>query len=482
MSNAARLEFPAGAIYPPWNLVFEISQNLKPDSWMLIGGLMVQAHAMLGNAEIRATTDVDLLIDVFADTTHIDSVISGLQGMGFDIKIPGLRFAPFHRMMRDDQVVDVLVADHLPSGKQKAARIGYLKLMETVGGAQALERRMHVSIEMESTFASFAMPDLLGALIIKAAACSDNRNPQRHFDDAALLASLMNNPEHDAMERFLERLSLSDYRNSIILKGGALVASMIGLDSRSTMDIDTSIKGHPLTEDEIRRIVQEIAAVPIEDDTTFEIRKVSTIMDEMEYPRVRVALDALFDSMRTPLKLDFSTDDVITPGEVSYGYGLLFEEREISLLAYNLETVLAEKMETLLARSIANTRMRDYYDLYALTGIYAKSIDYALLKSALTNTVIDRGSAALLDETDLILSEIESSDDISKQWTRYQNKYDYAAAISFTNVMNVIRKLFGDMSYTLKNGHILTDAEIERTSEEYESGTWDGTLTDTIVR
>jgi hypothetical protein len=227
MSNVAHLEFPGGVIYPPWDLVLEISQNLNPDSWMLIGGLMVQAHALLGNAEIRATTDVDLLIDVFADTSYIDSAISSLQGIGFDIKVPGLRLAPFHRMTRGNQIVDVLVADHLPSGKQKAARIGYLKLMETVGGAQALQRRMRVAIEHEGYRASFTMPDILGALVIKAAAaCSDNRNPQRHFDDAALLSSLITNAEYEKSRlrgSDLKRLSglmarLSDSQNPAWMK------------------------------------------------------------------------------------------------------------------------------------------------------------------------------------------------------------------------------------------------------------------------
>ena len=247
-----------------------------------------------------------------------------------------------------------------------------------------------------------------------------------------------------AMERFLERLSLSEYRDNMILKGGALIASMVGIDSRSTFDIDAAIKNHPLSESGIASIVKEIAAVAIGDGVTFEVMQATSIMDGMEYPGIRVALKAHFDLMRIPLKIDFSAGDVITPREVTYQYNLLFEDREISLLAYNLETVLAEKMETLLSRGTINTRMRDYYDLYVLDSMYSENVDYSLLKRALINTTADRGSNALLTDIALILDEIESSDNIAKHWIRYQDKFDYAAEIGFADVMQAVRKFFGE--------------------------------------
>ena len=168
------------------------------------------------------------------------------------------------------------------------------------------------------------------------------------------------------MERFLERLSLSQYRDNMILKGGTLVAAMVGLDNRSTMDVDATLKNLPLNEDSARKIVEEITAIHIEDGMIFEIKSVTPIMDEADYPGIRIMLDTAIETMHTPLKIDFSTGEVITPREVSYSFRLLFEERTISILAYNLETVLAEKLETLLARGTANTRMRDYYDIYVL--------------------------------------------------------------------------------------------------------------------
>ncbi len=177
------------------------------------------------------------------------------------------------------------------------------------------------------------------------------------------------------MERFLERISLSKYRNNFILKGGMLVSAMVGLDTRSTMDIDTTIKNIPLSVENARKMIEEIIAIPIDDGMAFSIKSVSEIMDEAEYSGVRANLEATLETMRTPLKVDISTGDVITPREVSYTFKLMFEERTISILAYNLETVLAERMETVIARGVANTRMRDYYDLYVLQSEYTHTID-----------------------------------------------------------------------------------------------------------
>lgn len=177
------------------------------------------------------------------------------------------------------------------------------------------------------------------------------------------------------MERFLERISLSKYRNNFILKGGMLVSAMVGLDTRSTMDIDTTIKNIPLSVENARKMIEEIIAIPIDDGMAFSIKSVSEIMDEAEYSGVRANLEATLETMRTPLKVDISTGDVITPREVSYTFKLMFEERTISILAYNLEIVLAERMETVIARGVANTRMRDYYDLYVLQSEYTHTID-----------------------------------------------------------------------------------------------------------
>ena len=240
------------------------------------------------------------------------------------------------------------------------------------------------------------------------------------------------------MERFLERLSLSQYRNNMILKGGTLVAAMVGLDNRSTMDVDATLKNLPLNEDSARKIVEEITAIHIEDGMIFEIKSVTPIMDEADYPGIRIMLDTAIETMHTPLKIDFSTGDVITPSEVSYSFRLLFEERTISILAYNLETVLAEKLETLLARGTANTRMRDYYDIYVLTNTQEHNIDNATLKEAFVNTSAKRGSIGLLSDVHLILKEVSESTVLIDRWKNYQRKFNYAADVLWADVMESV--------------------------------------------
>ena len=208
------------------------------------------------------------------------------------------------------------------------------------------------------------------------------------------------------MERFLERISLSKYRNNFILKGGMLVSAMVGLNTRSTMDIDTTIKNMPLSVENAREMIEEIIAVPIDDGMTFSIKSVGEIMDEAEYTGVRVNLEATLETMRTPLKVDISTGDIITPREVLYTFKLMFEERTISILAYNLETVLAEKMETVIARGVANTRLRDYYDLYILQNEYTHAISMEQFKAAFLATCKKRNSIQLIAEGNKILKEL----------------------------------------------------------------------------
>ena len=162
------------------------------------------------------------------------------------------------------------------------------------------------------------------------------------------------------LERLLERISLSPYRENLILKGGMLVAAMVGLDTRATMDMDTTLKGYPLTEESVRSVFADILAVPVEDHVTLTLKKLEEIHDEAEYSGIRVMLEMLLDETRQTLKVDITTGDPITPAAVDYSFRLLFEDRSIQIKAYNLETVLAEKLETIFSRSTANTRMRDF--------------------------------------------------------------------------------------------------------------------------
>jgi len=249
------------------------------------------------------------------------------------------------------------------------------------------------------------------------------------------------------MERFLERLSVSEYKTQFIIKGGILVSSMVGTDNRDTMDIDTTIRGFDLNEETLKKILMEIAEITMDDGIIFKITKVSEIMDDFEYPGIRVMMVAMLDKMRTPLKLDISTNDVITPKEIEYKYPLTFEDRSIDLLSYNLETVLAEKLETILSRGEANTRMRDFYDIAILTSGVYRDPDYSLLKTALIATADKRGTTALLDRRTEIIGQIENDADIQKHWNEYQQSYDYAAMFSLADVISAVNKLFDQIGY-----------------------------------
>ena len=258
------------------------------------------------------------------------------------------------------------------------------------------------------------------------------------------------------MERFLERLSLSPYRNNCILKGGVLVSAIVGLENRSTMDIDATIKNLPLSLQSVQKVVNEITSVELDDGMTFEIKNISTIMDEMDYAGIRIVLDTILDSMRTTLKIDLSTGDVITPSEISYSYKLLFENRTISILAYNLETVLAEKLETILSRGTANTRMRDFYDVHALENTHANNIDLEVLRAAFQNTCYKLGSFEIVRNVDLILDEIESDRDMEDLWESYKRKFEYAAEVMWDDTIKSVRNLCNECKLRFDVGYDLS--------------------------
>lgn len=244
------------------------------------------------------------------------------------------------------------------------------------------------------------------------------------------------------MERLLERISLSEYRNKLILKGGLLVASMVGLDNRSTMDMDTTVQNYNLSLESTKKMIEDIIAIPLDDGVQFLIKNIGSIMDEAEYPGIRFKLEASLDTMKTPLKIDISTNDVITPKEVNYEYKLMFEERSIPVLAYNLETVLAEKIETIISRGTLNTRMRDYYDLMILSVVKSEEINFTDLSRALEATSKKRKTQGLLSDSKNILEQIKFDAILIKQWEIYQQKYDYASNYNWNDIIKNIEQLF----------------------------------------
>ena len=243
------------------------------------------------------------------------------------------------------------------------------------------------------------------------------------------------------MERFLERLAQSEYRDNFIIKGGILVTAMIGVAHRSTMDIDTSMKNLNLSAEDALRVVNQVKDIDLDDGVSFEVKDVSNIMDEMEYPGIRVTMNANVGRLITPLKIDISTGDVITPRAIEFNYDLLLEDRSISLWSYNLETILAEKLQTVLARGILNTRMRDFYDIRMLLDTYEDKVNKAVLKDAFAATCKKRETDHLQEQAEEIIKIIEADEQLQVLWRAYQKKYSYAAEIDYASVINGVRKL-----------------------------------------
>ena len=244
------------------------------------------------------------------------------------------------------------------------------------------------------------------------------------------------------MERFLERISLSEYRDKFILKGGMLVAAMVGLDARSTMDLDATVKGANVNVEDIENLISAIVSVPIDDGVKFQLKSISEIMDEAEYPGIRVSMTTTFDGVVTPLKIDISTGDAITPREVRYSFKLMLEDRSIDIWAYNLETVLAEKLETIITRTTTNTRMRDFYDIYILDQLHGNTLNRQTLYDALLATAKKRGTERHLAEAVDVLNEVESSSVMQKLWESYRRKFSYAADLEWSIIMGAVRSLY----------------------------------------
>lgn len=243
------------------------------------------------------------------------------------------------------------------------------------------------------------------------------------------------------LERFLERVSVSEYRNNFIIKGGFLIASMVGLNSRATMDMDATIKRYPVSEETIQKMVEEIIKINLEDEITFTFKNIGEIREGDEYTGYRVALSANYPPMAVPLKLDITTGDKITPREVEYEYKLMMEDRSICVLAYNMATILAEKLETVISRGDQNTRPRDFYDIYILTKLQAENIDLETLAFALDATTRKRESSSVVKQYHKIMETVRNSEIMNRQWQNYQKDFDYAAGIEFRETCDAVVRI-----------------------------------------
>lgn len=244
------------------------------------------------------------------------------------------------------------------------------------------------------------------------------------------------------LERLLERISISKYKDNFILKGGMLISAMLGIDSRTTMDMDTTIKGIPLTKDNITNIMDEICNIEIDDNVTLKINKVELIREDDDYGGYRITFEAKYNNeMPVIMKIDITTGDKITYKEIEYSFTLMLEDRKIQIWSYNVETIIAEKFEAIVKRGVLSTRIRDYYDVYMLINTQSKIIDKKILKDAITLTAQHRGTSKIIKNWKKIVEKIANDSKMQQQWKRYQNDNFYAEEIEYNDLINAINKV-----------------------------------------
>lgn len=244
------------------------------------------------------------------------------------------------------------------------------------------------------------------------------------------------------LERLLERISISKYKDNFILKGGMLISAMLGIDSRTTMDMDTTIKGFPLTKDNITNIMDEICNIEIDDNVTLKINKVELIREDDDYGGYRITFEAKYNNeMPVIMKIDITTGDKITYKEIEYSFTLMLEDRKIQIWSYNVETIIAEKFEAIVKRGVLSTRIRDYYDVYMLINTQNKIIDKKTLKDAITLTAQHRGTSEIIKDWKKIVEKIANDSKMRQQWKRYQKDNFYAEEIEYNELINVISKV-----------------------------------------
>ena len=240
-------------------------------------------------------------------------------------------------------------------------------------------------------------------------------------------------------EALLKRISKSKYKDKFIIKGGLLLSSIFGVNLRSTMDLDTTIKGLPLDRETITRVINEIINIDVEDNVKLEIENIKDIREEELYSGFEVNLKAEFDGLKTNLMIDITTGNVITYKEVEFKYSTLFDNETINIMTYNYETIIAEKFESIISRNIDNTRMKDYYDLYMFVNLKWNDINKDTLRKAIINTSKARETLDYIDNASKYIELISEDSRLKSLWNSYQNNYEYAKDIEFEDTINAIK-------------------------------------------
>lgn len=247
-------------------------------------------------------------------------------------------------------------------------------------------------------------------------------------------------------ERILERISVSKYNNNFILKGGLLLSAMLGIDSRSTRDMDISIKGINVSKDKMVHVLNEILSIDINDDVKFEVVDITDIREDDEYGGNKYHIVGRLENLKVALEIDISTGDEITPKELKYEYKSLFENKKILIDTYNIETILAEKIETILRRGKFNARMKDYYDVYFFLTKLKSEIDLSILKKAINNTLANREAFSYYNDYEQILDDILTYKRINASWNTYKRKNKYADNIEFKDIIEVLKEFIKEIN------------------------------------
>lgn len=250
-------------------------------------------------------------------------------------------------------------------------------------------------------------------------------------------------------ERVLERISVSNYQDNFILKGGLLLSAMFGIGNRMTKDMDATITGIDVSKDKMLKVLNEILSINLKDGVKFDVVDITDIREDDEYGGNKYHIVGKLQSLKVNLEIDISTGDKVTPRELKYKYPLIFEDRTIMITSYNIETILAEKIETVLWRGVFNSRMKDFYDIYYFLTKLRKDIDINILKEAVDNTFTKRNSFEYLNDYEQIINSIIGNEIIEKLWNIYSNKYKYSNGIDITEILNLLKDIINEVESAL---------------------------------
>ena len=247
-------------------------------------------------------------------------------------------------------------------------------------------------------------------------------------------------------ERILERISVSKYNENFILKGGLLLSAMLGINSRSTRDMDISIKGIDVSQDKMLKILNKILSIDINDKVKFEVVNITDIRADDEYGGNKYHLVGKLENLKVALEIDISTGDEITPKELNFEYTSIFDNKKIYIGTYNIETILSEKVETILRRGKYNTRMKDYYDVYFFLTKLKNEINLEIFKQALNNTLRKREAFDYYNDYKQILNGLTNDERINNYWNTYKKKTKYAQNIEFKDIVKILKEFLDSIN------------------------------------